>query len=144
MVKPVARRVLRAFTKTKRPNYSANVVQWASTITIQAPSLKARLKVRQRARIAMLECTKTVRANHCAKTALQLSFRMQQAAKRAKNVTFVVPANTGTTVQDQAQARVTIAQIVAAALGLRISKGAVLARQDLAQPARLARRRLSS
>ena len=94
MVKPVARRVLRAFTKTKRPNHSAKSVQQASTITIQALCLKARLLVRQRARIAMLECTKTVRANHCAKTALQLSFRVQQAAKRATNVTFVVPVNT--------------------------------------------------
>jgi hypothetical protein len=86
----------------------------------------------------MLECTKTVRANHCAKTALQLSFRMQQAAKHATNVTFVVPANTGTTAQDQTQARVMIAPIVAPVLGLHFSKGAVLDRQDLANPARLA------
>ena len=69
---------------------------------------------------------------------------MQRAAKHATNVTFVVPASTGTTVQDQAQARVTIVPIVAPALGLHFSKGAVLDRQDLAKPARLARRRLSS
>ena len=91
----------------------------------------------------MLECTKTATANHCARPALQPSFRMQPPAKRATNVMIVVPANTGTTAQDQAQARVMIAQIVAAALGRRISKGAVLDRQDLAQPANLARRRLS-
>jgi hypothetical protein len=128
----------------KRPNHPAKSVQRASTMTIQALSLKARPSVRQRARIAMLECTKTARANRRAKIALQLRFRMQQAAKRATNVTFVVPASTGTTAQDRAQARVMIAPIVAPALGLHISKGAVLDRQDFAQRANLARRRLSS
>ena len=92
----------------------------------------------------MLECTKTARANRRAKIALQLRFRMQQAAKRAKNVTLVVPASTGITVQNQTKERVMIAQIVAAALDLHFCKGAVLDRQDLARPANLARRRLSS
>ena len=94
----------------------------------------------------MLECTKTARANHRARPALKPNFRMQQAAKHATNVMLVILSEdtTGTTAQDQAQAGVMIAQIVAAALGLHISKGAVLDRQDPAQPANLARRRLSS